>query len=67
MDSGGVGPGGEQHLIGALPGAERHQQLLPVGLVDLVHPGPQKLLLQFPLDMSQKRAVQSHNYVNPFW
>ena len=49
---GGVGPGGEQHLIRRLPGAERDEQLLPVGLVDFVHPGPQKACLQLPFDMS---------------
>ena len=37
---GRIGPGGKQHLIRGLPCAESHQDLLPVGLVDLIHPGP---------------------------
>ena len=63
---GRVGPGGEQHAIGSLPGAEGHHQLLPVGLVDFIHPGPQEAALQFLFDMPQKRAVQCHKYGCPF-
>ena len=63
---GRVGPGGEQHAVGRLPGAEGHHQLLPVGLVDFIHPGPQEAALQFLFDMPQKRAVQCHRYGCPF-
>ena len=66
MHPGGVGPGGEQHLKGRLPGAEGHHQLLPVGLVDLVHPAPQELLLQLFFDVPQKTAVQCHSFLDPF-
>ena len=55
-----------RHAVGRLPGAEGHHQLLPVGLMDFIHPGPQEAALQFLFDMPQKRAVQCHKYGCPF-
>ena len=51
MYPGTVGPGGKQHLIGGLPGTERHHQFLPVGLMELIHSAAQKLLFQLLPDM----------------